>query len=77
MYKLRYYFRINILSHSIVLNYKKDLLIMLIAKNFSITSISVIPLTLVLNLFPLEITVRHSCKWGQVSKNILPASRHL
>lgn len=39
-------------------------------------SIKVIPLTFVLNRLPFEITVRHSCKCGQVSKNILAASIH-
>lgn len=46
------------------------------AENFSTISINVKPLTLVLNLLPQESTVRHSCKCGDVSKNILAASVH-
>ena len=50
------------------------LLIAFIAKNLSIISNNVVPPTLVLNRLPLEMTIRHSCKWGDVSKNILAAS---
>lgn len=53
-----------------------NLLIALMAESFSIISIIVRPLTLVLNLLPHESTVRHSCKCGDVSKNNLAASTH-
>lgn len=60
----------------IIFKFNFYLLVAFITKNVSTTSINDIPLTLVLNRLPLEITLRHSCKCGDVSKNILAASIH-